>query len=167
MLIEAQRVEDSAAIHIMLERAFGRTVEAELVDQLREDGDLTLSLVAREGEQIIGHVGFSPILIDGRLQPDVLGLAPVAVDTDHQRRGIGARLVRAGLDACREGDYHVVIVFGDPRYYQRFGFQTASRFGLLNAYGATDAFMVVQLQPDALRGRVGMVRHARAFDAFV
>ena len=59
-------------------------------------------------------------------------------------------LTRQGLTHCRAGDWQVVVVLGHPTYYPRFGFQSASVFGLGNEYGADEAFMAIELQPGIL-----------------
>jgi putative acetyltransferase len=84
----------------------------------------------------------------------VAGLGPMAVLPDRQRRGIGSRLVRAGLDACRHLGYEAVVVVGHPAYYPRFGFSRAGAFGLRfeSAEVPDEAFMALELRPGALAG---------------
>lgn len=69
----------------------------------------------------------------------------------------------AGIDACRQAGYAVIAVLGHPTYYPRYGFSRASTYGLTNAYGADDAFMVLELRPGALREIGGMLRYAPEF----
>jgi putative acetyltransferase len=95
-----------------------------------------------------------------------MGLGPLAVHPVHQRRGVGADLVRAALDACRALGRSVVVVLGEPAYYARFGFRPAAPQGLhFHTHAFDGAFQVVALAPDALAGRSGWVRYHRAFDA--
>jgi putative acetyltransferase len=100
---------------------FSEGNEAEALAKLREDGDLTLSLVAIEGEDILGHIAFSPVYLD-----DVFsgwyGLGPVSVWPHVQRNGIGGELIRYGLVELQGKGAHGCVLIGDPRYYQRFGF---------------------------------------------
>jgi putative acetyltransferase len=93
MLIRVETSSDVAAIHAVVEAAFARSAEAVLVDALREAGDLTLSLVALDGDDIVGHVAFSKMNAPFR----ALGLGPVAVQPTRQRNGIGGQLIREGL----------------------------------------------------------------------
>ncbi|HEX9867334.1 MAG TPA: N-acetyltransferase, partial [Candidatus Tectomicrobia bacterium] len=101
-----------------------RADEANLVDALRTGGKAVLSLVGVEGDRIVGHIFFSPVRIesDDGIAPAV-GLAPMAVVPARQRRGIGSRLVRAGLDECRNAGYNYVVVLEHPTYYPRLGRQ--------------------------------------------
>ena len=96
--IRPEESGDQEAIHNVHEVSFPSEVEARLVEALRDAGRLCLSLVAEHQNRILGHVGFSPVSVAGAA--DGLGLAPVAVLPEHRRRGIAARLVRAGLAAC-------------------------------------------------------------------
>jgi putative acetyltransferase len=93
----------------------------------------------------------------------VAGLAPVAVLPEHQGRGIGSRLVRDGLEACRGAGYGAAVVLGEPGYYSRFGFERASAKGLGNEYGADEHFMAVELADGALGGAGGTVRYRKEF----
>jgi putative acetyltransferase len=162
--IRQETPEDSGAIRDVVRSAFPSDVEARLVDLLRARGKASISLVASHGNRIVGHALFSPITIvtcpDGFRG---LGLAPVAVQPEFQNQGIGSNLIREGLAQCREGSYDVVVVLGHPRYYTRFGFMTASSYGLENEYGAVDAFMVLALKEDALGNVKGLVRYAPEF----
>ncbi len=111
-----------AAFHQHPHHAPGAPVtEHVIIRRLREAGALSLSLVAEQAGQIVGHCSFSPIRIQH--QPsDWLVLAPVSVLPSLQSQGIGSQLIRAGLQTLRERGVPGVVVLGEPAYYQRFGF---------------------------------------------
>lgn len=160
--VRPEQPGDAAAVAHVHESAFPTSAEARLVGLLRDAGKASVSLVAVAGGGVIGHILFSPVTIDG--SPTVgAGLAPVAVLPDCQRRGVGSRLIEAGLDACRGAGVPYVVVLGHPEYYLRFGFRRASEQGLANEYGADDAFMVQELRPGSLPTGGGMVRYAAEF----
>ncbi len=166
--IRPERASDRAAIRALVAAAFPTPAEAQLVDALRDAGDLALSLVAERDGALVGHVAFSPIAVDeerGAPRAQPLGLAPLAVDASARRAGIGAALVEAGLAACAARGCPFVVVLGDPRYYARFGFAPAYARGLVDAYGGGDAFQVIELVPGALPSRGGRVGYADAFGA--
>lgn len=81
-----------------------------------------LSLVAEADEAVVGHVAFSRVQIEGDAGSLAFILAPLAVHPGHQKHGIGAALVRSGLDRLVALGTAVVFVYGDPAYYGRFGF---------------------------------------------
>lgn len=143
-------------------RAFPTDVEARLVDQLRIGGDLTFSLVAVVDGDVVGHVGLSPVTIDGIRVG--LGLAPVAVVPERQRTGIGSAMIRHALQLCREKAVGLVVVLGDPAYYSRLNFVPASRYGMQDTYGGGDAFQAVLLS--AGPPPRGIVQYAPAFSMF-
>jgi putative acetyltransferase len=155
---------DAAAIRRVLEAAFPTAAEARLVESLRAGGHLPVSLVAEDDETIVGCIAFSPVRIDGESPEGTgLGLAPLAILPAHQRRGIGGRLVREGLEACRRAGYGFVVVLGEPAYYRRFGFDRADRRGLGNEYEADEAFLVLELRDGAIAGLGGVVRFGPEF----
>lgn len=155
---------DAGAVRRVNEAAFGRPGEADLVDALRRDAAGLVSLVAEEGGEVVGHVLFSPAAVEGADGLRVAALAPMAVLPGRQGGGVGSRLVRAGLEACRAGGYAAVAVLGHPAYYPRFGFEAASRWGIRCEFPAPDeAFMALELVPGALDGRSGVLRYAPAF----
>ena len=117
-------------------RRSGQSDEADLVDALRAAGALRISLVAAEGATVIGHVAFSAVVVRaGASTINTLGLAPMAVLPEYQGRGIGSRLVRAGLAACGDTPYGLVFVLGAPPFYGRFGFTPAKPLGLTWEHG--------------------------------
>ena len=95
MKIRAERLEDLKEICAVNIAAFEQENEAILVDRLRGI-DNTLSFVAEKSEQIVGHIFFSPVTLDGKCPEElmILGLAPLAVLPQYQRRGIGTLLIR-------------------------------------------------------------------------
>ena len=157
---------DVAAIRRLHAEAFGRPDEANLVDALRTAGALRIGLVAVEDGTVVGHIAFSPVAVrDGTSTLNALGLAPMAVLPGWQRRGIGSRLVRAGLAACGETPYGLVFVLGAPQFYGRFGFKPAKPLGINWEHaGPSDAFMVQALKRGALRGIRGVVAYRPEFD---
>ena len=96
--------------------------EAAIVDALRKSGALTLSLVLHEGSEVIGHVAFSPVVIDGR-DCGWFGLGPVSVRPDKQGVGVGSLLIRDGLERLGSMGANGCVVLGNPAYYSRFGFK--------------------------------------------
>ena len=159
---------DRAEIDAVNRAAFGGADEAELVDALRAAGALVLSLVATTDEGLVGHIAFSPVTITGAAGSTMaIGLAPMAVRPDWQRRGVGTRLVSEALDRLRAAGHRAVVVLGHPEYYPRQGFSRASGFGLRWEHPARDeAFMAVELVPGGLTGVEGVVRYREEFDRF-
>jgi putative acetyltransferase len=156
-------LEDPRAIRAVNEAAFGGLYEADLVDNLRAGGHSLISLVAELDGAIVGHILFSRMWIKTptELIPAV-ALAPVAVLPEHQRNGIGGRLIRFGLDLLREGGEQIVIVVGHPEYYPRFGFSTGKARALESPFPA-DAFMAMELSTGALTRVQGAVVYPPAF----
>ena len=166
VVVRVEQPGDIPHIRDIVAHAFGQRAEADLVDQLRADGDALISLVAvAESGELVGHILFSRLPIEdpkGRVS-DAAALAPLAVRPEHQRRGIGTALTKAGIRACTARGLSAIIVVGDPKFYQRFGFSAAAARGLQSPYPG-DAFMALELKPGVLRAK-GTVRYADAFGA--
>ncbi len=164
MRIRAETAEDRAAVQAVNESAFETPAEARLVAALREQARPTISLVAQVGGVIVGHVMFSPVVLARHPELEVMGLAPMAVLPEHQRKGIGSALVRAGLAECRERGFGAVVVLGHPEYYPRFGFTPAARFGIGCEYEVPEeAFMAIELVAGYLGGASGTARYHPVF----
>jgi putative acetyltransferase len=161
--IRPEHSGDLIAVRQVNERAFGRPAEADLVDALR-GSDGSISLVATTVGRVIGHIMFTPVTLDEAADVCVAGLAPMAVLPEHQRAGVGAHLIRAGLAACREQDYAAVVVVGHPEYYPRFGFVPANGYGLQCEFPVPpEAFMVTVLNAQVLPRLTGIVRYRAEF----
>ena len=165
--VRPERPEDHADVHRVNELAFGQPVEAELVDRLRAACHEAVSLVALEGDRVVGHIFFTPVVVESaRGTVTGMGLAPMAIVPERQRQGVGSALVRRGLDMLREQGCPFVVVVGHPEYYPRFGFERASRHGLASQWEGVphEAFMVAILAPAAMAGVRGVARYRGEFD---
>jgi putative acetyltransferase len=165
-MIRSEQLGDILAIRQVNRAAFGRDNEADLVDRLR-GLPATLSLVAVDAEQVIGHIFFSPVEIEGiAVEPGfMLGLAPLAVLPVHQRQGIGSQLIRQGLEHCRQLGCEAVVVLGNPAYYGRFGFIPAVEKNLRCEYEVPEgAFRVLELKPGSLDEYQGLVKYRPEFE---
>lgn len=166
-LIRGETPEDIPAIRSVNEAAFGRPAEARVVHRLRLTCDDLLSLVAIDGGEVVGHVLFSPVEIEGG-DTDIrgMGLAPMAVLPAHQRKGIGTALAKHGLEILRDRGDPFVIVLGHAKYYPRFGFEPASQYGLSSQWeGVPDeGFMIVVFDRDVMSGARGVARYRDEFD---
>lgn len=164
--IRQEKPEDAVAIHHVNEQAFGRTAEVELVDKLRANGKVTLSLVAVQDGEIVGHILFSPVTIESGEQTfAAVGLGPLAVRPEFQKQSIGAQLIKRGLEQCRADGHAGMVVLGHPEYYPRFGFVPASRYGITCEYDVPDeVFMMIELRDGALEGCAGMAKYQPEFN---
>jgi putative acetyltransferase len=154
---------DRAEVWKVNEAAFERSDEADLVDRLRGEGVVLLSLVAEIEHQIVGHILFSRMSIEfGQGRLPAVSLAPMAVRPSHQKRGIGGHLIRRGLRKLRGSGERIVVVVGHKDYYPRFGFGfETSRY--LSSPFPVDAVMAMELSEGALAGVRGALRYATAF----
>jgi putative acetyltransferase len=153
---------DYAAIRALLRHAFPADEEADLVEQLRADGDVLVELVAASDIAIQGHIFYSPLAIerDGAVI-NAAALAPVAVLPAFQGRGIGGELIRAGDARCAQLGLEAIIVLGHAAYYPRFGFSAQTAESLQAPFSGPH-FMALELKPGALKDG-GRVRYAKAF----
>ena len=167
LTIRTETPEDIPAIYHINTAAFGRANEADLVDALRQHNALTTSLVAVQDGQLVGHIALSPVTITSSTATIAgLGLGPMAVLPAYQRRGLGSQLVEAGLSACHNTPYGVVVVLGYPNYYPRFGFVPAKPVGIVWEHDAPEeAFMVHELRGGALAQTRGVVKYRPEFQA--
>lgn len=128
MIIRAETHDDIPYIRALTGAAFvgvehSSQTEGAIVDALRKAGALSPSLVAEQAGSVIGHIGFSPVLIDGE---DIgwFGLGPVSVSPSLQRGGVGSALVNEGLQVLVNRGAHGCVVLGNPEFYGRFGFSS-------------------------------------------
>ncbi|MFP5240379.1 MAG: GNAT family N-acetyltransferase [Acidobacteriota bacterium] len=95
--------------------------EHHIVEKLRADGALTLSLLAELDGQAVGHIALSPAAV-GQDEEGWFLLGPVGVLPEHQGRGVGSALVKEALARMRGAGARGVVLVGDPGFYGRFGF---------------------------------------------
>ncbi|MEK6755157.1 MAG: N-acetyltransferase [Bacteroidota bacterium] len=160
-IVRREQPQDVPKIREVNKRAFGQEQEASVVDKLRENCNSILSLVALAGNEVVGHILFSPTVIEGK-NGRLVGscLAPLAVLPEYQRRGIGSELVQTGVARIREGGCPYIIVLGHPEYYARFGFEPASRFGISSEWQVPDeAFMILMLNRRAMKDISGVAKY--------
>jgi len=143
------------AIADVIAAAFGRTDEADLVARLRADEDTIFELVAQEDDAIVGHILFSRLWAD---RAELYGaLAPLAVAPARQNQGVGAKLVRSGLECAREFGCHGLLVLGDPVYYGRFGFSAQAAQDVAAPFRGLAAFQALALEGDAFARPLSVV----------
>lgn len=156
MIIRDERPSDVAVIYDVTKAAFATMPfsdgdEPELVDKLRVAGALTLSLVAEEHGEVLGHIAFSPVSI-ASAEGNWYGLGPVSVRPDRQQQGIGGALIRAGLARLEEMGAAGCVLLGHRDYYPRFGFTHDP--GLTFAGQINPAFQQLTLRGATPRGEV-------------
>jgi Predicted acetyltransferase len=155
--IRPERSEDFDAIRSLTTAAFkdmlySSQTEAAIVDALRNAGALTISLVAVQGSDIVGHVAFSPVTINDEAQ-GWYGLGPVSVRPDQQRKGIGQALIHEGLNCLQRMNANGCVVLGDPGYYGRFGFKNDPQLRYADA--PSEYFQCLAFTSPIPRGAVG------------
>lgn len=163
--IRKEQPPDIEAIREENLRAFGRTLEADLVEKLRHNCSDLLSLVALEQNELVGHILFSPAIIEDEDRTvQGMGLAPLSVLPEYQRQGIGSELIRAGIAILNDRRCPFVIVLGHAEYYSRFGFEPASRRLIRSEWKVSDeAFMILVLNESEMQGVSGVAKYRPEF----
>lgn len=164
-LIRNEKPGDREGVYEVHSAAFETAAEADLVDTLRDRANPAISLVAVDGDRIIGHILFSPVSVSGHEDTRIMGLGPMAVLPGRQRSGVGSQLVESGIRECAGMQMGAVLVLGHPDYYPKFQFHPADRFGLDCEYDVPkEAFMAQELVEGYLDGITGVVRYHPAFN---
>jgi putative acetyltransferase len=163
MIIRDEQPGDAVAIGQTIHDAFESAehssgTEDRIVDALRNADALTLSLVAIEDGEFVGHVAISPVTIDGA--SGWYGLGPVAVRPERQGEGAGSALIGEALDRLRKQGASGCVVLGDPEYYGRFGF--AHDPGVTYADVPPPYFQILSFGPECPKGAVS---YHGAFDS--
>lgn len=154
--IRCEQSGDTQEIHDITAAAFGDAphtdhTEQFIVQALRDAGALTISLVAEESGQLVGHVALSPVSIsDG--SPDWYGLGPISVKPSEQGRGIGSQLMHAAIAQLKTIQANGCVLLGEPGYYHRFGFKTMD--GLVLAGVPPEYFQALILNGACPQGTV-------------
>jgi putative acetyltransferase len=154
-VIRTEQPADVETISMVVQRAFGSDVEPRLVEAIRASPNFVpdWSLVALIDDEIVGHVLVSYVeLRDGAVERRVCSLAPLAVDPEHQRRGVGSALTRAVISCVDDAGEPLIVLEGHPSYYPRFGFEPAAALGI-----------VIEL-PEWAPPEAAQVRRLRAYD---
>jgi putative acetyltransferase len=162
--IREERSGDVAAIRDLNKRAFGQDQEGCIVDALRSNGAVLLSLVATLNGRVVGHIMYSPLSVGNEVTGAALG--PMAVLPEYQRQGIGSQLVEAGNRKLKDAGYPFVIVLGHASYYPRFGFRPASAQGIKCEWEVPDnVFMLLVLDQAKMQGVSGLAKYRHEFSS--
>ena len=165
--IREEKAEDYDSVREINDKAFGQVEEGRIVDKIREACEEIISLVAVEGEKVVGHIFFSPAEINHKGKTiKGMGLAPMAVHTEYQNKGIGSLLVNEGIIRVKETGCSLIIVLGHEKYYPRFGFETASMYGIKPQWDGVpdEAFMLMILDKETMAGVSGVATYRKEFD---
>lgn len=168
LIVRQESKKDYRGITRCNDLAFKQKSEGTLVEAIRKNLKFIpeLSLVAEVNAKIIGHILFFPIIIESNQNNfSSLSLAPMSVIPEYQNKGIGTELVKSGLEKAGELGFESVIVLGHERYYPRFGFKPASNWSIKPPFPVPDeAFMAIELIPDALTEVNGNVIYPKEYD---
>jgi putative acetyltransferase len=159
--IRKERPGDIPALRDLNKRAFEQDQEANIVDALRANGAVLLSLVATLNDRVVGHIMYSPAEI-GQLTG--AGLGPMAVLPEYQRQGVGSQLIESGTRQLKSADCPFIVVVGHADYYPRFGFSPARHLGITCEWDLPDnAFLLLVLDPARMQGVTGMAKYRHEF----
>jgi len=128
MNIRLAQEKDLDSILKVIETAFSdeeNKVIMNLVQELHQEttSPSIKSLFVEVDNQVIGYVSYSPIFLKSDTNITGYILAPLAVSPEHQKQGVGSNLIKSGIDMLSRNGVGVLLVYGDPAYYGRFGFK--------------------------------------------
>jgi putative acetyltransferase len=167
LILRGERDTDFNDIYEINKQAFGREDEAKLINALRKTRNYVkgFSIVALQDDKIVGHAIFThaAIMNQGK-RFNCLALGPMAVLPELQRKGIGKKLVEEGILRAKENNFKAIVVIGHSEYYPKFGFIPASTKKIRSRFNVPDEnFMVIELNPNALKGITGLAEYAKEF----
>ena len=163
--IRLENALDYKAVEVLTREAFWNIHvpgcnEHFLLHELRKSPDFIpeLDFVAEVDGKLVGNIVYSRASVtdDAGTRREVLSFGPVSVLPEYQKMGVGGALIRHSLKIAGEMGFQAVLIYGDPRYYSRFGFRCAERYDICSADGKYSvALLALPLQPGGLDGIAG------------
>ncbi|MBP1960985.1 GNAT family N-acetyltransferase [Paenibacillus aceris] len=169
MRIRTEEIKDDEAVHHLNVAAFGnREDEAQLVERIRSSEGFIpkLSIVAEIDHKLVGHILLSKAkVVDAAKEHEVIVLAPIAVNPDYQKQGVGSQLILEGIRRTKDIGYGAVFLIGHPTYYPKFGFKPARSYGYeLKQFQVPDeVFMVCEVVKGQLQNMKGELQYPDSF----
>lgn len=173
MIIRQETKNDHKEVFNVIESAFKDAEFADhteqfLVERLRKSDAFIpeLSMVAEIDGKIVGHILLTKIKIKNETTEfDSLALAPVSVLPGFQGKGIGGKLILESHKKAEELRYKSIVLLGHNRYYPRFGYEQADKYGIELPFEVPkENCMVIELIADGLKGVNGMVEYPKEFN---
>jgi len=146
LLIRDETEADYASIDHVNDVAFEETTQSQIIRELRTTEEALWSQVLLKDNEIIGHLMFYKVWLDGELI--TAGLGPLSILPEHQRRGYGGQLIRSGLKKCDPERHQIIFLLGHTEYYPRFGFSSELGSNYVSPW-PRPAFMGLKLNPSA------------------
>lgn len=164
--IYKEQPQDYKEVYEVVKKAFESAMHADgteqdLVVSLRKSENFIpeLSLVAKDGEKIVGHIMFTKLMIGDEV---CLALAPLAVLPEYQKQKVGTKLIEKGHEIAKSLGYKVSVVLGSDLYYPKFGYVKASSMNIYFPGEVPDEyFMAVKLVDNV--NVSGIVKYAKEF----
>ena len=173
LILRNAKKEDYRTVEQLVREAFWNLYvpgcsEHYVLHNLRKSSDFIpeLDFVAEQGGQIVGQIAYSRGTIKGRQgeEKEVMTFGPVSVLPAFQKRGIGSTLIIHTIALARDMGYSAICIYGDPRYYSRFGFRCAEKYEIKTADNKfAVALQVLELRQGALNNVSGRFIESTAF----
>jgi len=172
MKIIQERSKDFSEVFLLIEKAFLKEEHSDhqeqfLVERLRKSEAFIpeLSLIAKIGNQIVGHILLTKIeIINEQDSIPSLALAPVSVLPKFQNQGIGGKLIKHSHYIARSLGYKSIALLGHPNYYPKFGYQKASKFGIVFPFEVANEYcMMLELVENGLKDVQGTIKYPKEF----
>mgnify|MGYP001313678248 CR=1 FL=1 len=140
-----------------------------LAHQLRQSRDFIaeLDMVALVDGELVGNIMYTHAEIrqGEAVAGKVVCFGPVSVLPEWQGKGIGGALIRRTLAEAARMGFGAVLIYGDPAYYQRFGFRATRAFGITTPDGRfVDPLMGLELREGALAGITGSFHESQDYE---
>ena len=142
-----------------------------VLHNLRRSSDFIpeLDFIAEKEGRIVGQIAYSRGTIkDDKEGPEkkVVCFGPVSVLPALQGQGIGGALIVHSINVARTTGYPAICIYGDPRYYSRFGFRCGEKYDIKTADDKfAVALQVLELKQGALSNLAGRFIESAAFEA--
>ena len=174
LILRNEREGDYRAVEGVVREAFWNLcvpgcAEHFIVHNLRKSGDFIpeLDFVAEKEGQIVGQIVYSRGVIRDKEGGDnkVISFGPVSVLPEFQKQGIGKALINYTIGIAKDMGHPAICIYGDPRYYSRFGFRCGEKYDIKTADDKfAVALLVLELKQGALNNMPGRFIESTAFE---